>query len=89
MRKQHVLFLSSLLAAVLVLGGYAVVKAQAQQKGSSTAAKRWSDPATWPDKKVPAKDALVTITKDMNVVMDVSPTLHGLTNRRQVELREQ
>ncbi len=36
--------------------------------------------ATWPDKKVPAKDALVTITKDMNVVMDVSPMpLHGLT----------
>ncbi len=29
---------------------------------------------------MPAKDALVTITKDMNVVLDVSPPpLHGLT----------
>ena len=77
MGKQHVLFLSSLLAAVLVLGGYTAVKAQ--QKGSSTAARRWSDAATWPDKKVPGKDALVTITKDMNVVLDVSPKVHGLT----------
>ena len=69
MGKQHVLFLSSLLAAVLVLGGYTAVKAQ--QKGSSAAAKRWSDAATWPDKKVPGKDAVVTIAKDMNVVLDV------------------
>jgi hypothetical protein len=79
MRKHHLLFLSSLLAAVLVLGGYAALKAQ--QKASPTArAKRWSDPATWPDKKVPAKDSVVTIDKDMNVVLDVSPPeLHGLT----------
>ena len=77
MGKQHVLFLSSLLAAVLVLGGYTAVKAQ--QKGSSTAAKRWSDAATWPDKKVPGKDAVVTIAKDMNVVLDSSAAVHGLT----------
>ena len=74
MRKRSLLFLSLL----LVLGGYAVVKAQ--QKTSSTASgKRWSDAATWPDKKVPGKDAVVTIEKDMNVVLDVSPPpLHGL-----------
>ncbi|HLH42609.1 MAG TPA: G8 domain-containing protein, partial [Bryobacteraceae bacterium] len=43
-------------------------------------AKRWSDPATWPDKKAPAKDAAVTIDKDMNVVLDVSPPpLRSLT----------
>ena len=79
MRKRSLLFLSLLVPAFLVLGGYAVLKAQ--QKTSSTAsAKRWSDPATWPDKKVPAKDAVVTIEKDMNVVLDVSPpALHGLT----------
>src|SRR4029078_11880169 len=41
---------------------------------------RWSDPATWPDKKVPAKDDVVTIEKDMNVILDVSPPpLHGVT----------
>src|SRR6202049_4878186 len=79
MRKHHLLFLSSLLAAFLGLGGYAALKAQ--QKASSTpSAKRWSDASTWPDKKVPAKDAVVTIDKDMNVVLDVSPApLHGLT----------
>src|SRR4029450_10609286 len=39
-----------------------------------------SDPATWPDKKVPAKDDVVTIEKDMNVILDVSPPpLHGIT----------
>src|SRR6202167_4501339 len=78
MRKRSLLFLSLLVPAFLVLGGYAVVKAQ--QKTSSTASgKRWSDAATWPDKKVPDKDAIVTIEKDMDVVLDVSPPpLHGL-----------
>ncbi len=79
MRKRSLLFLSLLVPAFLVLGGYTVVKAQ--QKASTTAsAKRWSDAATWPDKKVPGKDALVTIGRDMNVVLDVTPpALHGLT----------
>src|ERR1700691_2260932 len=79
MQKRSLLFLSLLVPAFLGLGGSAVV--QGQQEGAPSAgAKRWSDAATWPDKKVPAKDALVTITKDMNVVMDVSPMpLHGLT----------
>src|ERR1700746_245266 len=79
MQKRSLLLLSLLVPAFLGLGGYAVV--QGQQKGSPAAgAKRWSDAATWPDKKGPAKDALVTITKDMTVVMDVSPMpLHGLT----------
>jgi len=79
MQKPSLLLLSLLVPAFLGLGGCAVL--QGQQKGSpATGAKRWSDAATWPDKKVPGKDALVTITKDMNVVMDVSPMpLHGLT----------
>src|SRR6202162_5685386 len=79
MRKRSLLFLSLLVPAFLVLGGYAALKAQ--QKTSSTAsAKRWSDAATWPDKKVPGKDALVTIGRDMDVVLDVTPpALHGLT----------
>src|ERR1700692_1923834 len=76
MRKRSLLFLSLLVPAFLVLGGDAV---KAQQQGS-TNGKRWSDPATWPDKKVPGKDALVTIGRDMNVVLDVTPPeLHGLT----------
>src|ERR1700735_2092479 len=78
MRKHTHLVLSLLVPAFVVLGGYAALKAQ--QKTSSTAGgKRWSDAATWPDKKGPEKDAIVTIEKDMNVVLDVSPPpLHGL-----------
>src|ERR1700679_1945819 len=79
MRKHYHLFLSLLVPAFLVLGGYTVVKAQ-QKASTPASAKRWSDAATWPDKKVPGKDAVVTIDKDMNVVLDVSPPpLHGLT----------
>ena len=79
MRKHSLLFLSLLVPAFLVLGGYTVVKAQ-QKASTPASAKRWSDAATWPDKKVPGKDAVVTIEKDMDVVLDVSPpALHGLT----------
>src|SRR5215831_2433169 len=79
MRKHYRWFVSLLVPVFLVLGGYAVLRAQ--QRTSSTAkGKRWSDAATWPDKKVPGKDAVVTIAKDMDVVLDVSPPpLHGLT----------
>src|SRR5271168_4675732 len=79
MRKRSLLFLSLLVPAFLVLGGYAVLKAQ-QKTSSAASAKRWSDAATWPDKKVPAKDAVVTIENDRNVVLDVSPPpLRSLT----------
>ena len=71
MRKHTHLILSLLVPAFLGLGGYAVLKAQ--QKTSAASAKRWSDAATWPDKKVPTKDAVVTIEKDMSVVLDVTP----------------
>jgi cell migration-inducing and hyaluronan-binding protein len=74
---QHRSFLlTSLLPAVLLVSAFAVVQAQT---AGSPAASRWSDPATWPDKKVPAKDDVVTIAKDMNVILDVSPPpLHGI-----------
>src|SRR3954469_21493738 len=69
--------LASLLPALLLVSAFAVVHAQ---KAGSPAASRWSDPATWPDKKVPAKDDVVVIAKDMNVILDVSPPpLHGIT----------
>src|SRR6478672_7334364 len=74
---QHRSFiLASLVSAVLLLSASAVVQAQ---NGGSPAARRWSDPATWPDKKVPARGDVVTIEKDMNVILDVSPPpLHGI-----------
>ena len=69
-----------LVPALLGLGGYAVV--QAQQGNASTAVKggRWSDAATWADKKVPAANAAVTIERNVDVVLDVTPpALRGLT----------
>ena len=54
----------------LVLTG---VAAQAQ-------AQRWSDPATWPNNRVPAAGDKVTIGSDQEVLLDVSPpALDGLT----------
>src|SRR6195256_3314650 len=76
MRRRSLLLLSLLVPAFLILSGDVV---KAQQQGS-TSGKRWSDAATWPDKKVPGKDAVVTIGRDMDVVLDVTPpALHGLT----------
>lgn len=77
MSTHHRSFLlASLLPAFLLVSAFAV--GQAQNAGSP-AARRWSDPATWPDKKVPAKDDVVTIEKDMHVILDVSPPpLHGI-----------
>src|SRR6185436_20052440 len=68
---HHRSFLLALLLPAFVLASaFAVVQAQT---AGSPAASRWSDPATWPDKKVPAKDAVVTIEKDRHVILDVSP----------------
>ena len=72
MRTHHRPFLLAwLLPVFLLVSAFAVV--QAQTVGSPSKQTRWSDPATWPDKKVPAKDAAVTIEKDMHVILDVTP----------------
>ena len=79
MRKRYLSFLSLLVPAFFLLSGCAVVEAQ-QESSSAGNGKRWSDPATWPDRKVPGKGDAVTIDKDMNVVLDVSPpALRSLT----------
>jgi cell migration-inducing and hyaluronan-binding protein len=65
--------LAVLLPGVLLVSAYAVV--QAQNTGSS--ASRWSDPATWPNRKVPAAGDKVVIGKDKHVVLDVSPPALG------------
>ena len=41
---------------------------------------RWSDPAAWPDGQVPGADAAVTIPRDLDMLLDVSPpALRSLT----------
>ena len=80
MRKRYRSFLLvSLVSAFLLGSAFAVV--QAQNAGSSAAKQtNWSDPATWPNRKVPVVGDKVTIAKDKNVVLDVSPpALSSLT----------
>jgi cell migration-inducing and hyaluronan-binding protein len=79
MRKHYLAFLTLLFAAFVLLGGRAVLKAQ-QASSSAVKAGRWSEAATWSDKKVPAEGALVTINQGVDVVLDTNtPPLHGLT----------
>ncbi len=48
--------------------------------GATAQEARWSDPATWPDNKVPAAGDTVEIASGKQVILDVSPpALGGLT----------
>ena len=80
MSKHHRSFLlASLLPAFLLGSVFAVVQAQS---GGSPAARptNWSNPATWPNGKVPVAGDKVTIAKGKDVVLDVSPpALGGVT----------
>src|SRR5688500_15736394 len=69
----------SLVLALLVASAIAVLSTQ-EVRTQSVRATNWSDPATWPNKKVPAAGDKVIIGKDKHVVLDVSPpALGGLT----------
>jgi cell migration-inducing and hyaluronan-binding protein len=77
MRKQsRSLLLGSLVPAFLLGGVFAV--AQAQTAGSPAATPtNWSDPNTWPNRKVPVAGDKVIIARDKDVVLDVSPPALG------------
>ena len=80
MTKRYRSFLLVSLVPAFLLGSvFAVV--QAQNAGSPAARPtHWSDPATWPDRKVPVAGDKVTIAEGKDVVLDVSPpALGGLT----------
>ena len=64
--------LASLIPVFLLVSVFAVVQAQ---EGRSPAVRqtRWSDPATWPDRRVPRAGDKVTIPAGTDVVLDVSP----------------
>jgi len=92
MRMQSRLhFLALLLPASLMLGIGAAANAQqmpANMDMSAAAAgpapgvkqTRWSDPASWPGGKVPRAGDAVTIGRDKNILLDVSPpALRSLT----------
>ena len=77
MSKRHRSFLlASLLPAFLLGSVFAVV--HAQNAGTPTARPtNWSNPATWPDGKVPVAGDKVTIARGKDVVLDVSPPALG------------
>jgi hypothetical protein len=72
-RKYRSIVVASLVPALL---GGVFAAAQAQNAGSP-ATSRWSDPTTWPNRKVPAAGEKVIIGKDKQVVLDVSPPALG------------
>ncbi len=77
--KNRSVLLVSLVPAFLLGGVFAV--AQAQTAGSPAAKPtNWSDPATWPNHKVPVAGDKPTIGRDKEVILDVSPpALLGLS----------
>ncbi|WP_206742906.1 G8 domain-containing protein [Erythrobacter sp. SG61-1L] len=88
-KQSRLLLLSLLLPASLLLGTGSGASAQGMHSHDAmevdtspvtVRSLRWSDPATWPDGKVPGKGDAVTIARDMDVLMDVSPpALRSLT----------
>src|SRR6266704_2399303 len=80
MRQQYRLFLLLSIVPAFLFGSVSAV-VQAQNAGTPAVKQsRWSDPATWPGRKVPVAGDKVTIEKGKDVVLDVSPpALNGLT----------
>ncbi len=72
--KNRSMFLFALVPAVLLASLSAVVQA------AEAKATKWSSPATWPNRKVPAAGDKVVIATGKRVILDVSPpALGGLT----------
>jgi cell migration-inducing and hyaluronan-binding protein len=70
--------------------------ASASAPPSAASRSRWSDPKSWPDGKVPGAGDAVTIGRDRNIVLDVSPpalrslTIEGklsFSNDKDIELK--
>src|SRR5262245_8585679 len=80
MRKKNRSFLlMSLISVSLLVSVFTIVQAQSP---AATAAKatKWSDPASWPNRKVPVAGEKVTIDAGKDVVLDVNtPALAGVT----------
>ena len=90
MRKKNRSFLlMSLISASLLVSVFTIV--QAQNAGAPAAkATKWSDPATWPNRKVPVAGDKVTIDAGKEVVLDVNTAgAEWSDHQRQAQLRKQ
>src|SRR5262245_45390494 len=73
MTKKNRSFVLVSLVPALLLGSVCAV-AQAQNAATPT---NWSNPDTWPNRKVPVAGDKVTIGRDKDVILDVSPPALG------------
>ncbi|HXR91515.1 MAG TPA: G8 domain-containing protein [Steroidobacteraceae bacterium] len=80
MSRQYRSFLLAWLVPALCLVSAFDVAAAAQEQGSRALKQQlWSNPATWPEGKVPGAGDTVSIEKGKDVLLDVSPPpLNGL-----------
>src|SRR5215468_9222763 len=79
MTKKNRSFVLVSLVPAFLLGGISAV-AQAQTGSPAATPTKWSDPATWPNHKVPVAGDKPTIGRDKEVILDVSPpALNGLS----------
>src|SRR6188768_3034614 len=79
MRKNRLFLLMSLISVSLLVSVFTIVQAQSPAATPAKATK-WSEPATWPNRKVPVAGDKVTIDAGKAVVLDVNtPALAGLT----------
>jgi hypothetical protein len=75
-RKSRSVLLGSLVPALVLGGVFVAAEAVAQTAGPM----KWSDPNTWPNRKVPVEGDKVVIGRDKQVILDVSPPpLGGLS----------
>ena len=78
MRRQYRSFLFALLVpAFFLVSAYVVVAAVEEHGSPAVKQERWSNPATWPDRKVPRAGDAVTIAKGKDVLLDVTPPSLG------------
>jgi cell migration-inducing and hyaluronan-binding protein len=80
MRRRNRSFLFALLVpAFFLVSAFGIVVAAQEQGSQAVKQELWSNPATWPDRKVPRAGDTVTIEKGKDVLLDVSPpSLGGL-----------
>ncbi len=72
MSRHYRAFFALTVSTVLLVGAVVVVTA-----AESPSVSRWSDPGTWPNRKVPIAGDKVTIGRDKDVILDVSPPALG------------
>ena len=75
-KKSRSFLLFSLIPAFLVVSVFAVLGTQ-EGRAQTVTQMRWSDPASWPNRKVPVAGDKVIIAKDKHLLLDVSPPALG------------